>query len=43
MNILIRKEEEKDFKKVYEVNKLAFGQENESELIEKIRIETKCK
>lgn len=37
MNILVRKEEEKDYKKIYEVNKLAFGQENESKLIEKIR------
>jgi predicted N-acetyltransferase YhbS len=30
MNIVIRKEEEKDYKQVYEVNKLAFQQENES-------------
>ena len=37
MNIVIRKEEEKDYKQVYEVNKLAFQQENESILIEKIR------
>lgn len=37
MNILIRKEEEKDYKNIYEVNKLAFGQENESKLVEKIR------
>ena len=37
MNIFIRKEEEKDHKNVYEVNKLAFEQENESRLIEKIR------
>jgi putative acetyltransferase len=37
MNITIRKEEEKDYKKVYEVNLLAFQQENESKLIEKIR------
>ena len=35
MNIQVRKEEEKDYDKVYEVNKLAFGQENESKLIEK--------
>jgi len=37
MNIVIRKEEEKDYKQVYEVNKLAFQQENESILIGKIR------
>jgi len=37
MNILIRKEEEKDYRNIYEVNKLAFGQENESKLVEKIR------
>jgi len=37
MNILIRKEEEKEYKNIYEVNKLAFGQENESKLVEKIR------
>ena len=37
MDIKIRKEEEKDYKRVYEVNRLAFQQENESKLIEKIR------
>jgi len=37
MKILIRKEEEKDYQKIYEVNELAFQQENESKLIEKIR------
>lgn len=37
MNIIVRKEEEKDYSKVYNVNKLAFKQENESKLIEKIR------
>ncbi len=37
MNTTIRKEEEKDYKQIYEVNKLAFQQENESKLIEKIR------
>lgn len=37
MNITIRKEEEKDYKKVYEVNWLAFQQEKESKLIEKIK------
>lgn len=37
MNITIRKEEEKDYKQIYEVNKLAFQQEYESKLIEKIR------
>jgi len=36
-NLLIRKEEKKDYKKIYIVNRLAFGQENESKLIEKIR------
>jgi len=38
MNILIRKEEEKDYKNIYEVNRLAFEQENESKLVEKIRV-----
>ena len=38
MNILIRKEEENDHKNIYEVNRLAFEQENESKLIEKIRV-----
>ncbi len=33
----IRKEEEKDHKQIYEVNKVAFQHENESKLIEKIR------
>ena len=37
MDVKIRKEEEKDYKRVYEVNRLAFQQENESKLIEKIR------
>jgi len=37
MDITIRKEEENDYNKVYEVNWLAFQQENESKLIEKIR------
>lgn len=37
MNLTIRKEEEKDYKNVYEVNCLAFQQESESKLIEKIR------
>lgn len=37
MDIKIRKEEEKDYKKVYEVHRLAFQRENESKLIEKIR------
>jgi len=37
MDVKIRKEEEKDNKRVYEVNRLAFQQENESKLIEKIR------
>jgi len=37
MNIVIRKEEPKDYTDVYEVNRLAFQQENESKLVEKIR------
>ncbi|NYT00929.1 MAG: N-acetyltransferase [Methanocellales archaeon] len=37
MNVTIRKEEKKDYKKVYEVNCFAFQQEYESKLIEKIR------
>ena len=37
MDILVREEEEKDRKEIYEVNKLAFGQENESILVDKIR------
>ena len=37
MDILVREEEEKDYKEIYEVNKLAFGQENESKLVDKIR------
>ena len=37
MNVIIRKEHESDYQRVYEVNKLAFQQEDESKLIEKIR------
>jgi len=37
MDILIRKEEEKDYKNIFNVNKLAFGQEEESNLVDKIR------
>lgn len=37
MDIKIRKEEKKDYNQVYEINRLAFKQENESKLIEKIR------
>ncbi len=37
MKVTIRKEEEKDYKRVHEVSCLAFQQENESKLIEKIR------
>jgi putative acetyltransferase len=37
MNILVRQEKEKDYGGIYEVNKLAFGQENESRLVERIR------
>ena len=35
--LLIRKEEEKDYKKIYIVNRLAFGQATESKLIGRIR------
>jgi len=37
MSITIRKEEKNDRIQIYEVNKLAFQQENEGKLIEKIR------
>jgi len=37
MNITIRREEDNDQIQIYEVNKLAFQQENEGKLIEKIR------
>ena len=37
MEIRIRQEVKEDHKRVYEINKMAFGQENESKLIEKIR------
>jgi putative acetyltransferase len=37
MEIRIRQEIEEDYKRVYEINEMAFGQENESKLIEKIR------
>ena len=37
MEIRIRQEVKEDHKRVYEINKRAFGQENESKLIEKIR------
>ena len=37
MDIRIRKEEERDHERVYEVNRRAFRQENEGKLIEKIR------
>jgi putative acetyltransferase len=37
MKIRIRQEVKDDYKRVYEVNKMAFGQETESKLIEKIR------
>ncbi|MBD3184578.1 GNAT family N-acetyltransferase [Candidatus Poribacteria bacterium] len=37
MNIVIRKEKEKDYKNIFKVNKLAFGQEDESRLVEQIR------
>jgi predicted N-acetyltransferase YhbS len=37
VKIIIRQEMVSDYKKVYEINKRAFNQENESKLIEKIR------
>jgi putative acetyltransferase len=37
MDLVIRKERQEDFPKVYEVNRMAFSQEDESKLIEKIR------
>jgi len=37
MNITIRREEDNDHIQIYEVNKLAFQQENEGKLIAKIR------
>lgn len=37
MEIRFRKEVKEDYKQVYEINKLAFGQDKESILIEKIR------
>ena len=37
MTIMIRQETKEDYSKVYEVNRLAFSQENESILVEKIR------
>ena len=37
MDILIRKEEKKDYNDIFDVNKLAFGQEEESRLVNKIR------
>jgi len=37
MDILIRKEAKKDYNDIFYVNKLAFGQEEESRLVNKIR------
>lgn len=37
MSITIRQEVKEDYKRVYEINKMAFGREVESKLIEKIR------
>ncbi len=37
MNIIIRKEEKKDYDDIFKVNKLAFGQDEESNLVSKIR------
>jgi len=36
--MIIRREKEEDFKDIYEINKQAFKQKDESELIERIRI-----
>ena len=36
--MIIRKEIKEDFKSIYEINKQAFKQKNESELIERIRV-----
>lgn len=35
--MIIRREEKKDFKSIYEINEQAFKQKNESELIGRIR------
>ncbi len=37
MGVIIRKEEERDYKRVYEVNRLAFQQEDESQLVVNLR------
>jgi predicted N-acetyltransferase YhbS len=37
MDILIRKEEKKDYNDIFDVNRLAFGQEEESRLVNRIR------
>lgn len=37
MNLLIRQEDREDFGSVYEVNKLAFGRENEAKLVDLLR------
>lgn len=38
MEVKIRQEEKKDYERVYEINKQSFQQEDESKLIEKIRV-----
>jgi len=40
--MIIRKEKKEDFKSIYEINKQAFKQKNESELIERIRVSKNC-
>lgn len=37
INLIIRQEDTIDFKEIYEVNTLAFGQENEARLVERLR------
>ena len=37
MGILIRKEEKKDYNDIFNVNRLAFGQKEESKFVNKIR------
>lgn len=39
--LILREETPKDFKDIFEVNKIAFGQENEAKLIETLRNNTK--
>jgi putative acetyltransferase len=37
MDVKIRRERQGDYQRVYEINRLAFGRENESKLVNKIR------